>query len=335
MYEKIDIDHRGHFNLRAPRGRDFKILQLTDLHLGFGPFSRKADRKVLSAMSELIKKSEPDFIVLTGDVIYPFLPKSGTLNNGGQMEKLIRFLDSFQIPYSLVLGNHDVEMGSRFSREELAAIITSGSFSIFSKGPNDIMGIGNYIINLRGRGGELITSLIHMDTNMYGGGWFFSGFDCLHKNQIDWCMTSLEELKKENDNLQAQVFLHMPLREYKFAYEKMKSGSTDVTYHFGSISEKNDYFGISKNECDFFDRALEGGIIKGIYCGHDHLNTLSLTHRGIRMTYGMSLDYHAYKGIKKWYIQRGGTIITIDKKGKAKPNPLPLGPVVSSFVRGQ
>ena len=56
--------------------KDFKILQLTDLHLGFGFISRKKDKLALNAVTKIIHKAKPDMIVLTGDSIFPFLPKA-------------------------------------------------------------------------------------------------------------------------------------------------------------------------------------------------------------------------------------------------------------------
>ena len=76
-------------------------------------------------------------------------------------------------------------------------------------------------------------------------------------------------------------------------WQKDLSGIVDqcdrnVIYRHGSIAEKDEYFGISKFKSTFFDRAAENGVIKWIFCGHDHMNTLSLVYRGIQMTYGMS-----------------------------------------------
>ena len=42
------------FSLCIPTDRDYKILQLTDLHLGFGMFSRKKDRLALEAVTDRI-----------------------------------------------------------------------------------------------------------------------------------------------------------------------------------------------------------------------------------------------------------------------------------------
>ena len=120
----------------------------------------------------------------------------------------------------------------------------------------------------------------------------------------------------------------------KEAYEKMKLGDKSVIYQHGSISEKNEYFGISKYGGTFFDRAVENGVIKWMFCGHDHLNTLSLVYKGIQMTYGMSIDYLGYKGIQKSYIQRGGTLITRKADKAVEVKMVPLGSVVSTRVRG-
>ena len=92
------------FLLEIPENRDYKILQLTDLHLGFGLFSHKKDKMALDAVTKIINRTSPDLIVFTGDTIFPFLPKAGTMNNKKQAERFIRFIDRFKIPYTIVFG---------------------------------------------------------------------------------------------------------------------------------------------------------------------------------------------------------------------------------------
>ncbi|WP_312372550.1 metallophosphoesterase [Lachnoclostridium sp.] len=333
--ENICIDDDNVFSLVMPTDRPLKILQLTDLHLGFGLISKKADTLAMNAVKVLVKKTSPDLIVLTGDSIFPFIPKSGTRNNMKQAEKLVAFFDGLKIPYAYLFGNHDIEMGSKGNKEQIADIICGGNYSIFSKGDANIFGVGNYLIKVLNFKKELVSALVMLDSNMYGNGWFFSGFDCIHSDQIDWCMHNLSKLKEQNSKLKALAFFHMPLAEYKIAYEKMKLGDKTVTYNFGSIGEENDYLGISKNKCDFFEKALENGVIKAMFCGHDHYNTLSLTYKGIMLSYGMSIDYLGYRGIEKRYTQRGGTTITLNQDGSFCVAPVPLTRVVSGRVRGQ
>lgn len=323
------------FTMRIPRDRDFRILQLTDLHLGFGLISKGKDKLALDAVRKIIGKSKPDMIVLTGDSIFPFLPKAGTLNNRKQANKLIEFLDSFEIPYTPVFGNHDCEIGSTCNKEELAELYKKGKYCIFTEGRKNLTGVGNFIIELVDYSEKVLLSLVMLDSNMYGDeGWFYGGFDRIHDDQVDWCMERLNSLKQDYPDMKAMAFFHMPPREFKEAYEKMKLGDKSVIYRHGSVAEKDEYFGISKFEGTFFDRAVENGVIKWMFCGHDHLNTLSLLYKGIQMTYGMSIDYLAYKGIRKSYIQRGGTLITRKADGSVDIRMVPLETVVSTRVRG-
>lgn len=323
------------FTMSIPGDRDFRILQLTDLHLGFGLLSKGADKLALDAVRKIIEKANPHLIVLTGDSIFPFLPKTGTLNNRKQAKKLMEFLDRFAIPYTLVFGNHDCELFSTCGKEELAGLYRQGSYCIFTEGRKNLTGVGNFLIELVDESEKVLLPLVMLDSNMYGeGGWFFSGFDRIHNDQVDWCMDRLDALKREDPDIKAMAFFHMPLCEFKEAYEKMKLGDKSVIYRHGSIAEKGEYFGISKFAGTFFDRAAERGVIKWIFCGHDHLNTLSLVYRGIQMTYGMSIDYLGYKGIKKSYIQRGGTLITRRADGTVDIAMVPIGSVVSTRVRG-
>ena len=129
-FTKIDNET---FNLHIDTDKDYKILQLTDLHLGFGMFSGKKDKLALSAVAKIIKKSRPDLIVLTGDSIFPFFPKSGTMNNGRQARILTAFMDRFKIPYTLCFGNHDCELGAFCNKDELADIFAEGKYCIFIK----------------------------------------------------------------------------------------------------------------------------------------------------------------------------------------------------------
>lgn len=337
MYTSDDFQIRDEetFTLRIPSDRDYKILQLTDLHLGFGIFSGKKDRLALAAVTELIRRTKPDLLVLTGDSVFPFFPKSGTMNNRKQAQKLLEFLDSFQIPYTLVFGNHDCEMGSTCNKEQLSDIFATGKYAIFTKGRYErseapISGVGNFVLDLVDREGKLLLPLVLLDSNMYGEGWFYGGFDCIHEDQTVWCMEKLNERK-----VPAMAFFHMPPAEFKEAYEKMKLGDHSVVYEHGSIREKDEYFGISNRQPHFFEAAVQNGWLKWMFCGHDHLNTLSLTYQGIRMSYGMSIDYLGYSGIAKQYVQRGATLITRKPDGEVVISMVPLTTVVSMRVRGK
>ena len=220
------------FEFRMPEGRPVRILQLTDLHLGFGWMARKLDRKAMEDVTTIVERTKPDLIVLTGDTIFPFFWRTGTTNNRKQAHKFMEFMDMFRIPYALVMGNHDAEIGSKLNREQLGNEFRKGEYSIFAHGPQDIFGAGNYFIHLV-KPEDWDTplpngycrsnmALVMLDSNMYGKGWLRSGFDRIHADQTKWCMDRLEWLREYNPDMKAMAFFHMPVKEYKTAYEKLK-----------------------------------------------------------------------------------------------------------------
>lgn len=322
------------FVYQLPDDRDFKILQLTDLHLGYGILSGKEDAMACRAIKTIIQKTKPDLIVLTGDLIFPFLLRAGTMNNGKEAKELTKFMDAFQIPYVIVLGNHDAEKGAFYRKDKLMTLFAKGKYSICARGKKEISGIGNYMIQLKDTSNKTALALVMLDSNMYSNSWFFSGFDWIHEDQTDWCMRRLEKLKESNPKLKALAFFHIPPAEMKEAYEKMKLGDHSIRYQHGSIAESGEYFGISNNKSTFFSKAVKAGIIKGMFFGHDHLNTLSLIYHGIQLTYGMSIDYLGYPKIGKKYTQRGGTLITRRLDGTIAVKPVPLDRVVSNRIHG-
>ena len=51
---------------------------------------------------------------------------------------------------------------------------------------------------------------------------------------------------------------------------------------------------------------------------------MSLEYRGIRLTYGMSIDYLAMPGIEKDTAQRGAELITLHPDGSFDLRQIPL-----------
>ena len=104
-----------------------------------------------------------------------------------------------------------------------------------------------------------------------------------------------------------------------------------MKWYLGEVGETNDYFGVPKFKGNFFEEMVKFGSCKGMFMGHDHLNTVSLEYKGIRLTYGMSVDYLAYRKIMKWSSQRGGTIISIKDDGSFDVDLMPLDEVAPSL----
>ncbi len=315
----------GYSTFTKVKGQDFKVLQLTDLHFGRGIFTIGKDKLAHNAVVTLVERVKPDFIVITGDNAYPIPIFSGTINNMRESKYVGSLMDTLGIPWTMTFGNHDTEPFATHTREDLLRYYSSLDSCLLCDGAPGVFGTGNHVVKLNNADGSINTAFVMLDSNMYLGKTFFSTFDNIHDDQIEWYK---EEMKKIGNGAipKSLAFFHMPVVEYRDAWEKLKTGHTDeVTYHCGTIAEKNDHVGFSRRkEGHFFEEMVKFGSCKGMFCGHDHLNNISMTYKGIRLTYGMAIDYLAYPGIKKKYTNRGGTLITIDDDGNFDVSLVPL-----------
>lgn len=313
--------------IRKEDCKPFRILQLTDVHIGAGIFCRRRDKMALAAVEKIVKAANADFIVVTGDIAYPLPIFSGTNNNMRASRKFAELMTKLAVPWTFVFGNHDAESFSKATKDELAAYYMSQPNCYFEKGER-MTGCGNYCIRLENADGSLNNLLMFIDSNAYLTNSFFSGFDVIHDDQIEWYKRTVEKHSAAGV-APSLAFFHIPPKEFKDAWEKCYRGNTDeVTYHLGFVQEKDNYFGYPKTvEGKFFSEMVKLGSCKGMFMGHDHLNTLSLTYKGIRLTYGMSIDYLAYYKIYKKHTQRGGTIIDINDDASFKISLLPLADI--------
>lgn len=321
------IEHNGYKCLIKKKGKTFKILQLTDIHMGCGFLSRKKDKLAEESIRKIIEKADPDMIVLTGDQIYPIPIFSGTRNNLKETKKVASIIESYKIPWAVVYGNHDVESFAKYNKDRLSDYYESLEYCMFSKGPDNIYGQGNYSIRILNEDLSINRVLYMLDSNMYMTNSFFSGFDHIHEDQINWYKEEVLRTEKEAGyNPQSFMFFHIPCSEYKTAWREYTDGNKEknVVYHFGEVGEINEYFGVPRFQTKIFDAIKEMGSTVGIFCGHDHLNTSSYTYKGIRLTYGFSIDFLAYAKAMKYTNQRGGTILEINKDNDFDIYPIKL-----------
>ena len=304
-----------------------RILHLTDIHIGGGVYSKKYDKLALEAVRKIVTKTNPDFVIVTGDISYPY-PVIATTNNEKSARMLADLMKELNVNWTLCFGNHDAEHIAKLDRNQLADVYMSYDNCYFDKGDKSIFGVGNYCIPVFNSDNTFSTALMLIDSNSYLTKNFKSGFDVIHEDQIVWYENTIKNLKNEfnlSSLPKSLAFYHIPPKEFKEAWDKCYLGSNEVIYHHGFVQEKDNYFGYPKQtEGKFFDRMVKLGSCNGMFMGHDHLNTVSLTYKGIRLSYGMSIDYFAYLGIIKKITQRGGSIISINNDGSFDLTLVPL-----------
>ena len=316
---------------------DFKVMHLTDIHIAGGVLSIEEDKKAINAVAAMITAEKPDLVIVTGDISFA-VPWAGTLNNHYAHELFKRLMENLGVYWTVAFGNHDSEVYNIYDRAAVAEMYEDDSleYCLFDKGPEDIYGECNHVINVKNSLGLITQSLIMIDTNSYtdedplGINWIY---DNIHADQIDWYEGVIAKYSTENKTIidsldetehpantedfttvKSILFMHIPLMEVRDAcneYLGNGSQSTDDTVYIeGVVGENDPYVFCSLEEEEMFETILELSSTQAMFYGHDHLNNIVLEYKGITLSYGYSIDYFAYSDIDEQGSQRGCSIIT-------------------------
>ena len=195
---------------------DFRILQLTDIHL-----SDKDDKETQFKFMDLLYQdaNNPDLVVVTGD-LFTFAGKDTA-------KSLLKYFDSKKIPWTVCFGNHDEQC--YVSVDWLTETLSKyGSYCMFKDLQDDkVNGNCNFVINLKD-GGKVHDQLFIMDSNRYNFNFSQLGYDCFKEDQINWYSDIVEYTKKQNDNavVNSLMFYHIPLPEINAAWDEAKANNT-------------------------------------------------------------------------------------------------------------
>ena len=325
--------------------RELKVMQLTDVHIGGGWMSAKKDAMAINAVAAMVTAEKPDLVIITGDISYPVPFQAGTFNNKNGAKIFAALMESLGVYWVPVYGNHDTEAYSFYSREQLSEFYESDklNYCLFKAGDKDVDGSGNSAILVKNSDGIITQSLFLFDSHSYTDGDYFGAmwkYDNIHENQIEWYKKLVTEFSNQNavaiantyidekekaeatkkfGTVPSLAFYHIPSEEYKLAWDEYvdagRKDTENVKYYYGTAGESKKVVYCGVHPDNLFETMQELGSTKGIFCGHDHLNNFSLDYKGIRLTYGFSIDYLAYSGIYKLGSQRGCTLITISPDG--------------------
>ncbi|MBR2591048.1 MAG: metallophosphoesterase [Clostridia bacterium] len=329
--------------------RELKVVQLTDTHLGCGFLSLASDKQMLKTVETMLRAEKPDLVIVTGDAFFP-VPESGTFNNANELKVFSTMMNNLGIYWAFTFGNHDCQAMAYLDEAALAQRLEEcGEYCLFQRGSESLSGEGNYAINVKNSDGVITRSFILLDSHSYPAddAWGFKGeYDNIHPDQIEWYKSTVNILTDLNKQAIASVadaakrseyskrfnivpsflFFHIPLAEYKTAWENYeKNGyrdTFDTKYVYGYMGETEaPYIFCGAGDDDMFEAVLDYGSTQAIFCGHDHTNNFSFEYMGVRLSYGMSCDCFVYKGIKNLGSQRGCTVITCGADGSFEITP--------------
>ena len=303
------------FIVEVESGRDIRVLQLSDVQTISSDQKRYETRSggnkktdtfngYEKYIGQVIERYDPDFIIMTGDNTYGEFDDSGE-----QLLNLINFMDTFEIPWAPVFGNHDNEsnMGVDWQCEQFV----NSPYCLFKQ--RTLTGNGNYSVGLT-QDDELKRVFYMLDSNGCGSisqkslanGHSTSkvGFG---DDQIEWYTQSMTELSSYYPDAKLSMAFHIQISVFSDAFSTY--GYNSSTIRDNPINLDNNTQAQAKGDFGYIGREPKGpwdndkkvwnGIKKlgvdSIFVGHEHCNSASITYDGVRLTYGQkSSTYDRY-----------------------------------------
>ena len=262
---------------------DFKILQLTDIHLGV-----ESDLELqLNVVRSDIQKEKPDLVVVTGDSFMYASRKIvkkliKTLNE--ECAKVTASRDNKRIcKFAFTFGNHDNQGNyPRYFINKTILKYTANDgdevkenkFAAFVDFKNDnLFGLTNYYIDLvdgaTPEGHENVIYRLHIiDSNSY----YFNGkdydYDVIHEDQLAHVKKIYDTATADKDYI-GIAFFHIPLVEFAAAKDQYINSSTPENVGQGEWREPKVLHGYENNGAY---QMLKEANICAFFVGHDHEN---------------------------------------------------------------
>ena len=295
------------FAVEVDEGEDPIVLQLSDTQI----MDKLAQNRCYDYISETVEATSPDLILITGDVVYGKFDTDGSI-----LLDFIEFMDSLEIPWAPVFGNHDNEcpLGVDWQCQQLE----NAEYCLFEQ--RNLTGNGNYTVGIV-QGGKLLRVFYMMDSNGCGNASDESksgvngiktdeGFG---NSQISWYKQSIATLQSVEPAVKISFAFHIQPMAFRDAFEKydeydglLAEGSNSALKNpvnidalEGAAAEDFGYIGrVMKGPWDVGNTAflyLKGVGVDSFFVGHEHCNSASILLDGVRFQYGQkSSTYDRY-----------------------------------------
>ena len=320
-------------------GRNPVILQLSDTQL---TNRDGAESRCYSYVRETVAATNPDLILITGDLVYGRFDQDGSI-----FKSFIAFMESLKKPWAPVFGNHDNEcwLGVDWQCGELE----KAEYCLFKQG--EVTGNGNYSVGIM-QGGNLLRVFYMMDSNgctnprIFGDGNSYvtntektpgknvvktdAGFG---DSQIGWYTSSIQNVTSVSPTTKTSMAFHIQMAYFDKAYapygyrSNTKESSTllypinfDAKVMLNVETWKVERtLDVKEGDIGYLGRAMKGPWdsnyttfnsmkdlgIDSIFVGHEHCNSASVVYNGVRFQYGQkSSTYDRYN-----YLDSEGHII--------------------------
>lgn len=265
----------------------FKIAQFTDIHYKPGV---PESEPLVELIKYILETEKPNLVAFTGDIV------TGRPATDGWKAVLAPVVEA-GIPFAVTLGNHDDEHD--LTRQQIRKLLKTFP-GYLGKKPDAASDFGDYLVKVNADKKEECALLYFLDSNAYSTFDSIEGYGWFSHDQVNWYRKqNRKNILKNGEKLPALAFFHIPLPEYRDAFD----GDAK------RVGQRNE------DECSpaintgMFSAMLLGGNVMGTFVGHDHVNDYIVNY------YGIGLAYGRWSGGKTTYgdLQHGSRIVVLEK----------------------
>lgn len=256
-------------DLKVDNINNFVICSMSDIHLSvisnLYDETNYLERCIRSYNGNYDASFSPNLITLDGDI---FMDCNKTI-----VDKFLSWLDSLNIPFSFVYGNHDLQ-GSYSYYWFNARLLECKNIYFVNPKNDDVYGNSNYVTNIK-VGDEIKWQLYYFDSNNYKG----LAYDIVHEDQINW-YREMEEKTKEiaGRYVPAISYMHIPLEEFDEVRKIVKNDKNDTRIGAGSYWYFGEGVACGYKDNNLFETFQEFGAVKAIVSAHDHIDNTDISY---------------------------------------------------------
>jgi predicted MPP superfamily phosphohydrolase len=247
----------------------FKIVQFTDTHI---VWEDSCSNAAYDCIDKVVKSEHPDFIILTGDIIY----SEPAIDN---FKKVMNYVAQYRTPFAFVFGNHDHQFN--VTDRELLTAVKDIPYNMTTTIVG-VSGDSNFDLPVYAPDGQNVKAVLygfdsHNDLHLRHSK--VKGYDYIYRDQIDWYVRTSKNYTLKNNGvpIPSLAFFHIPLPEYWYA------AADPVSILYGTRREP---MCNPKLNSGLFCAMEEQGDIMGMFCGHDHDNDYAVSYYDILLAYG-------------------------------------------------
>ncbi len=311
----------GGQGLSFSREGTFRVVQFNDTQ-----DNHRTDVRTIQLMERVLDREQPQFALINGDVV------NGDMTTAEQVRQayhhVVLPMEERGIPWAITFGNHDEDSAAATGMtEQRIREFLSGYRHHVGATARGVSGDSNQVLTVRSSRGRgpgfalwLLDSGRYSPETIAGQEVEEYTYETIHADQVAWYREQSQVLERwAAAPVPGLMFFHIPLWEHRFLWfgsptEWTEESHARAVVKHGITGERNEREYTAQFNPGLFHAALERGDVKGVFCGHDHVNTYVGDYFGIQLGYGPGTGFGTY-GLEGDQVHRlrGARVFDLDE----------------------